>query len=164
MQTPQRRHRSSKIATDRGSRSDVVRAAPTVRHPDDVARQNNDKSLGKSLREPLTKRLQNKGALVANDNAGRSRRGQPSPAASARPFGQKVVLYLIGFTTVLAATLVGTTMVLETPLSFAANLGFAIALACTAGCIPVVDTIAKILATSLSAALIGIFTLFSAAP
>lgn len=159
MQNRQRQHRPSKsIAPGRIRPQEAKSGHVAAPSKEEVSHRQ------KAVREPLAERLHRKRSLVANDNLGRSRRGKQSPTGSARPFGQKVVLFLIWFTIVLLVTLISTTLVLETQLSFLANLGFAIGLACVASCVPVVDTIAKILALSLSAALIGLFSLFSVGP
>lgn len=118
----------------------------------------------KTVREPLAKRLQRRRELVANDNLGRARRQKTTLRGAARPFGQKVVIFLLWFTIVLSATLICATLVLDTQLSFLANLGFSITLACVASCIPVVDTAAKVFAMALSTALICLFSWFTTAP
>lgn len=173
MQNKQRHHRPSKKIMRPNAQERVqlraTREAPNPSSEDSQFRKlaaplRADVRPEKAMREPLAKRLNRKRSLVANDNAGRSRKNSPSPTGAARPFGQKVVLFLIWFTIVLLATLFSTTLLLETQLSFGAHLGFSIALACVAACVPVADTMARIMVLSLTAAMIGLYSLFSAGP
>lgn len=112
----------------------------------------------------LLGRLDKKRAGVANDNRGRKSQRKDSPRGAARPFGQKVVLYLLGFTCVLIATFSITTLTIGAQVNPLANIGFSIGLACLISCIPVVDTVAKVVTTFLSIALIGLFSLFISNP
>ncbi|MEP0519890.1 MAG: hypothetical protein ABJO09_08235 [Hyphomicrobiales bacterium] len=170
MQNRQRRQRSSKLAAAAraSSRPELRKNGPseraTLSDPSSdllVAPSRDEPYREQTAREPLTKRLNRKRSLVANDNLGRSRKKKPSTMGAARPFGQKVVLFLVWFTVVMLTTLVTTTLFLETPLSFGSNLGFSISLACVVAFIPVVDTIARIVSISFSVMMIGLYAFFT---
>lgn len=145
-------------ASNRVPQIKVDRPGPKQEKPSRVTRPK------KRDPEALLGRLDKKRAGVANDNRGRERRRKESPKGAARPFGQKVVLYLLGFTFVLIATFSITTLMVGSQVSLLANIGFAIGLACIVSCIPVVDSVAKVVATFLSIALIGLYSLFMTSP
>lgn len=114
--------------------------------------------------EALLGRLDRKRLGFANDNLGRTRRQKTSIRSSARPFGQKVVLFLMCFTFVLIATFFLTILLAQEQVGLAASVGFSIGLACIVSCIPLVDTVAKVVAAFLAAALIGFFSLLFSGP